>query len=124
MAAGDYSYVGLVSDRPQSRGAIAGYLVETYVPRRSASDVVALASEAESGANAAQRSGKAVRYVRSILVPQDETCFHVYEAASAADVQEAAQLAGIPRARIVGAVQAEAVGDPAAALAQRREKEK
>lgn len=124
MAAGRCSYVGLVSDKPQSRGGIAGYLVEAYVPRRAASDVVALATAAEGGADAARRSGKAVRYIRSILVPRDETCFHVYEAASAADVHEAVKGAGIADARIVNAVQAEPVGGSTPTLAQRKEKEK
>ena len=121
MAVAGCSYVGLVSDKPLGRDEIAGYLVEAYVPRRRTTDVVALASAAESGAEQARRAGKTVRYVRSILVPHDETCFHVYEAAFAAEVQDAAQRAGITGARIVYVLQIEPAGDPIPASAQRKE---
>ena len=40
--------------------------------------------------------GTSVRYVRSIFVPKDETCFLLYEAGSADDVREAASRAGVP----------------------------
>jgi hypothetical protein len=40
--------------------------------------------------------GVAVRFVRSVFVPEDETCFYLYEAGSAAVVQEAARRADVP----------------------------
>jgi hypothetical protein len=41
------------------------------------------------------RAGVPVRFVRAFFVPDDETCFLVFEAASAGDVQAAALLAGL-----------------------------
>ena len=48
--------------------------------------------------------GGAVRYVRSILIPGDETCLHLVEADSAAQVAEAFDRIGLQADRIVEAV--------------------
>jgi Protein of unknown function (DUF4242) len=74
---------------------VAEFLVELYVPRGSGSGV---------DAEVLARFGTGVRYVRSILVPEDETCFLLFEAASIGDVREAARIAGFPFARISEAV--------------------
>jgi hypothetical protein len=50
------------------------------------------------------RLGTAVRYVRSILIPGDETCLHLVEADSAEHVAEAFEQAGLTADRIVEAV--------------------
>jgi hypothetical protein len=49
-----------------------------------------------------------VRYLRSIFVPEDETCFLVYEAGSADDVRRAATLAGLPADHIVEMIETDA----------------
>jgi uncharacterized protein DUF4242 len=36
-----------------------------------------------------------VRFVRTVFVPEDETCFYLYEAASADVVRQAARCAGL-----------------------------
>jgi hypothetical protein len=41
-----------------------------------------------------------IRFVRSIFVPEDDACFHLYQAASAGAVREAAESAGIGFSRI------------------------
>jgi hypothetical protein len=48
--------------------------------------------------------GTAVRYLRSILIPGDETCLHLVEADSAEHVAEAFGQAGLAADRIVEAV--------------------
>ena len=48
--------------------------------------------------------GKAVHYLRSILIPGDETCLHLVEADSAEHVAEAFEQAGLEADRIVEAV--------------------
>jgi hypothetical protein len=48
--------------------------------------------------------GTPVCYVRSILVPEDETCFHFYLAESAEAVQAAAARASLPLDRIAEAI--------------------
>jgi hypothetical protein len=67
------------------------YLVELYTATDP--DAVVLA-----------RLGTAVRYVRSILIPGDETCLHLVEADSAERVAVAFEQAGLAADRIVEAV--------------------
>jgi hypothetical protein len=72
------------------------FLVELYVSRTDGAATVALAAERlRLGAEAATRAGTPVRCVRSIFVPDDETCFLLLEAESAGDVRGAAQRAGL-----------------------------
>ncbi len=76
------------------------YLAELYLSR---SDRTALLKEAESARRAAEevnREGLQVRYVHSIFVPDEETCFFLYEAVSADAVREAARRAALPLERV------------------------
>jgi hypothetical protein len=41
-----------------------------------------------------------VRFVRAVFVPEDETCFYLYEAASAEDVDEAVRRADLSYERL------------------------
>lgn len=77
------------------------YLVEVYQPRAGANVAVA---RARSAAEAVSRAGTPVRYVRSIFVPEDETCFHVFESQSKDAVLAATQRAAFAFARIAEAV--------------------
>jgi len=47
-----------------------------------------------------------IRYVRTTFLPDDETCFHLFEAASANVVEEASSRAELGRARVVPAIDA------------------
>jgi hypothetical protein len=84
---------------------LANYLVETYVPGTQAQDARAAGRRARAAARKVSRRGVSVRYVRTTLVPGDETCFHVFEAASHDAVAEVCRLAGIESPRIVPAVE-------------------
>jgi Protein of unknown function (DUF4242) len=77
------------------------FLVEVYQPRASAN---VAAARARSAAKAASRAGTPVRYVRSIFVPEDETCFHVFESSSKEAVLEATERAAFAFPRIAEAV--------------------
>lgn len=79
---------------------MAEFLVELYVPRGGCETVEHRARSARHAARELEREGRSVRYVRSIFVPDDETCFFLYEAASAADVEEAARRASLPFDRV------------------------
>ena len=81
------------------------YLVEIYVPGTQAQDARAAGQRARAAARKLSRQGVAVRYVRTTLVPGDETCFHVFEAASHDAVADACRLAGLETPRIVLAVE-------------------
>ena len=72
------------------------FLVELY---RSHTETQAAADDGERARLAAETltgSGRAVRLVRSFFVPDDETCFLLYEAESADHVRTAMALAGLP----------------------------
>ena len=69
------------------------YLVELYS-----------AAEPDPAALARLGDGSAVRYLRSILIPSDETSLHLFAAESAARVAEAFEQAGLTANRVVAAV--------------------
>jgi hypothetical protein len=73
------------------------YLVELYVPRDGAGDPAALAR----GAQRAADQGAGVRYLRSFVLPDEELCFHLFDAATAASVAEAGSRLGMPFERVV-----------------------
>jgi hypothetical protein len=83
------------------------FLAELYVSRTDADVVGHCASRARLGAEALSREGTPVRYLRSIFVPDDETCFYLFEAASADGVRAVADRAGLRFDRI-----AEALAEP------------
>lgn len=80
------------------------YLVEVYVPKSGAAGVRHAAARARETAQQLSSEGIAVRYVRAIFVPEDETCFHVFEATSPEAVRAASERAEFPAQRIVQAV--------------------
>ena len=83
---------------------MAEFLVELYVSRADGSRV-------DLAADALTRAGTALRCLRTIFVPEDETGFLLFEAASLDDVLEAAHNADIPLARVSEAVTSPIVTD-------------
>ena len=69
------------------------YLVELY----------SISADPDSAALARLGDRNTVRYLRSILIPGDETCLHLVEAASAEQVAEAFEQIGLEADRIVEA---------------------
>ena len=68
---------------------MAEFLVELYVARGDSAAVEGGAERARAAAEKLTDEGEAIRYVRAIFVPEDETCFFLYEAESADAVREA-----------------------------------
>jgi len=83
---------------------VAEYLLETYVSRTGAEAVSACAERARRAAKWLTSQGTPVRFVRTVFVPEDETCFYIYEAASEEVVREAARGADLRIERIVEAI--------------------
>jgi hypothetical protein len=86
---------------------MALFLVELY---RSGSDGEPLRGTADRLAACAHEltgEGTTVRYLDTIFLPTDETCLHVLDAASEADVRTVARRAGIDIDRVVLAEQVE-----------------
>jgi hypothetical protein len=73
------------------------YLLELYVPRGQGLD--------EATARAQLVHEKDVRYVRTMFIAEDETCFHVFEAASREVLLEAVTRSGLGEARVIEAVE-------------------
>jgi hypothetical protein len=90
---------------------MAEFLLEVYATRTDPRAVDEAACRARAAADSLASEGLAVRYVRSIFVPEDETCFYVYEAESAGTVREVARRAGLSVDRVVETRSAEAKGE-------------
>jgi hypothetical protein len=80
---------------------VVSFLVETYIPGVNAQDPRVAGRRMRDAAQRLSREGISVRYVRTTLLPGDETCFHVLAADSRDAVAAACRLAGLERARIV-----------------------
>ena len=84
------------------------YLVELYVARTDAGAVERSAERLRLAAEEQTRLGTPVRYLRSIFVPEDETCFLLLEAGSAAAARDVATLAGLSFEHVAAAIETEA----------------
>ena len=82
------------------------YLIEEYVPRAQVDEARAAADRIRKAAAALSRDGTPARHVRTTVVPDDETCFHVVEASSLQAVEEVSRRAALGHARIVPAIEA------------------
>jgi hypothetical protein len=74
---------------------VPNYLIERYVPAGRRAEIGA--------AIAGMSAGDRVRHLRATFVPDDETCFHVVEAASREAVRQALKRAAITYERLVEA---------------------
>ena len=77
------------------------FLVEAYTTAGHLADVEQRARDA---ADEVSRSGIPVRYVRSIYVPEDEICFHLFDAESVGAVRTVTERAQLEAQRIVTAI--------------------
>ncbi len=76
------------------------FLVEHYRPDLDPDELERFAVRARRAVRALEREGKPLRFVRSLIVPGDDSCLCVVEAASEHLVREAYTRAGIPFERI------------------------
>ena len=82
------------------------FIGEQYLQTDDAGAVAHRAGVARAAADQLRREGTPVHYVRSIFIPADETCIHLYRADSIEAVRAAAARACLRLERI-----AEAIGD-------------
>jgi hypothetical protein len=83
---------------------VPSFLVETYLSQGSAGERAALDRRARSAAQELTRGSTHVRFDQSIHVPEDETCFFVFDAPSSREAALVAQLAGLDPVRVVEAI--------------------
>lgn len=83
---------------------MSDYLVEVYFSRSSAMGAEQGCADVSRAAEQLTREGTQVRFVRSILVPEDETCFYFFQAQTRAAVYETVSRAGLSAERVLKAV--------------------
>ena len=83
---------------------MAEFLLELYVASDAAASVRDGAEAARAAAAEVTREGAPVRCLRAIFVPDEETCFYLFEAPSAEAVREAAIRAALPVERLAAAI--------------------
>jgi uncharacterized protein DUF4242 len=81
------------------------FLLETYVPQVRAVEAREAGLRAHAAAEELAREGTRIRYVRTTFLPEDETCFHLFDAQSAEAVREVGRRAGLEPIRVVGALE-------------------
>jgi uncharacterized protein DUF4242 len=82
------------------------YTVELSLPQAGCADVQEVATRARAAA------GGGVRFLRSIFVPEDDTCFLLYEGPSAESVRAAAQRARLGVQRVEAALRLDGEDTP------------
>ena len=80
------------------------FLAETYAPRLAPGSAAPSAADAALAGNQASGPGGPVRLQGAVLVPDEETCFWLYQAPSAVAVRAAMTAAGLRPDRINPAV--------------------
>jgi hypothetical protein len=80
------------------------FLVELFVSKtQDSATVTAEAERLSTAADELTAEGRPVRLVRSIFVPEDETCYLLFEAGAVEHVRETALRAALPLERVVEA---------------------
>ena len=90
------------------------FLVELYVAHDDHGAARQQAARAEQAATELTREGRPVQCLRSIFVPEDETCFLLFEAPSIDAVEDAVRRAELPLTH-VSAAESPSAPDPAEA---------
>jgi hypothetical protein len=86
------------------------YLVELHRPLGGWEELQDVAARVRAAAEQLSGEGTPVRFLRSIFVPEDGSCFFLYEGPSADAVGEAGRRAALAVERVVEAVHVEAGG--------------
>ncbi len=81
-------------------GRMTEFLVEVYLARGGGDALERRSAQARTAAEELTSEGTPVTFLHSIFVPDDETCFFLYEAVSADVVRAVAQRAALPFERV------------------------
>jgi hypothetical protein len=83
---------------------VAEFVVELYASRVDPHQVERTIERARGAADELRSEALDIGFIRSLFVPDDETCLLLFEAASVVTVREAMERAGIAFERITEAV--------------------
>lgn len=81
------------------------FLIEVYVPRARAHEAGSTGRRIRAAIDALHNADVEIRFVRTMLLPEDETCFHVVDAPSGAEVHTICERAGLGSVRVVSAIE-------------------
>jgi hypothetical protein len=87
---GTFKYVEGAHTRQLGR-----YLVEVNRPALGFAELETLTARARAAAAELREAGTEVRFLRAVFVPEDETCFFLYESESPEAVRQAASVTGV-----------------------------
>jgi hypothetical protein len=104
------------------QGRLSHYLVELRPSRLGWSELETLTARARDSAAELRRAGSDVRFLRAVFVPEDETCFFLYEGESQLVVREAAGRAGLELEEFVEKLTATASASLAVVVAQKEDR--
>jgi len=79
---------------------MATFVVETYLSGSTDGEPDSTISRIRSAADALSAAGEAVRYLRSIFIPDEEVCLLLFEADSAELVKALTERAGVDADRV------------------------
>ncbi len=82
-----------------------GYLVEVYASRLHRDTPGEASVRLRQATEVLARAGTQVAYVRSVFLPEDEMCFHFFEAASLDVIKESCRRLGLAGGRITMATE-------------------
>ena len=94
------------------------WIGESYLSRLAQGDLPLIEERVRAAAERVSSAGSAVRYLRSLYLPGDETCFHFFRAASAEAVLAAGELASTSFDRVAEVLEQAAPAAPAEAIAR------
>jgi hypothetical protein len=77
------------------------FLLELYVPQADYTAATLSLARLTCAATKLTAEGRAIRVMRTIFVPEDETCYVLVQAATVHAVQDAAKRASLPFERVV-----------------------
>ena len=80
------------------------YMVERDLKGIAMKDLAAAQKAAIARAEEMQRSGSAIRYIRTTFAPEDGRCMCLFDAGSEAEVRQLNDEAGLPYGRVVPAM--------------------
>ena len=81
------------------------FLIEVYIPRARAHEAYTTGRRIRAAIHSLHGDGMEIRFVRTILLPEDETCFHVVDAPSTAEVHHLCESVGLSSIRVVPAIE-------------------
>ena len=81
------------------------FLVEVFVPRSRVGELPAAKKRVRAAARRLSHNDHEIRFVRAMYVPEDETCFYIFDAASADLVAEVSGLADLSNGRVVATLE-------------------